>query len=57
MEPDETKAEPLTSMTEQPEVITPQPTANQAMKGAVKLIFCTFYWYIAFNNSDMHHDL
>ncbi|XP_029306990.1 uncharacterized protein lmtk3 isoform X2 [Cottoperca gobio] len=31
IESDETKAEPLTVI-EQPEVITPQPTANQAMK-------------------------
>lgn len=37
IESDETKVEPLTVI-EQPEVITPQPTANQAMKGTIVLL-------------------
>lgn len=37
LESDEDQAEPLTVI-EQPEVITPQPTANQAMKGTVVLL-------------------
>lgn len=37
IESDETKVEPLTVI-EQSEVITPQPTANQAMKGTVVLL-------------------
>ncbi len=35
-ESDESKSEPLTVI-EQPEVTTPQPTANQAMKGTFML--------------------
>lgn len=37
IEADEAKAEPLTVI-EQSELITPQPTTNQAMKGTVVLL-------------------
>lgn len=41
-ESDESKSEPLTVI-EQPEVTTPQPTANQAMKGTFMLHVSLIY--------------
>lgn len=53
IESDETKVEPLTVI-EQSEVITPQPIANQAMKGTVALLVLVYENLVWFTNTNLY---